>query len=272
MGNNISLTIKDLLPYNARAFLGKIARLLRYLFLLISSGRCKGERKICSVCKREIVGFVHGGKLCPFCSSFPRHRALLPLIEKWIYSSMADVKLLHVAPDACMRSQLLKNRQLTYMGIDRFTPGHSYPPDTIHGDIENLDLEDNRQDLIICLHVLEHVDDDRKSLSEMRRVVKPGGITVLAFPFQDGELTYEDPNIVDPKERAEAFGQWDHVRLFGEDVDQRISEAGFEAVRITPKDIWSEEEIARWGLLPNEVFFICKKLGDLSSLSGVVVK
>ena len=272
MANNRNLKLKDLLPYNVRVVLGKSSRLIRYSLLLLSSGARKQAIKHCRVCSRDIAGFVHGGKLCPFCTSFPRHRALLPLIEKWLEFLEADVKLLHVAPDACMRQRLIKNEHLTYMGIDRFTPGHSYPPATIHGDIENLDLEDESQDLVICLHVLEHVDDDRRSLSEMRRVLKPGGIAVLAFPFLNGELTYEDPTIVSPAERNEAFGQWGHVRLFGEDVAERMSEAGFKPKKITPQNIWNEQEIACWGLLPKEVFFLCKKPGSLSSLSNVAFK
>lgn len=268
--NGITAKIEDLLPYKAPAFLGRLKRRVRYQQLRLFSGKKVGENK-CSVCKAQIAGFVHGGKLCVFCTAFPRHRALLPLIEKWVEAAESDVKLMHVAPDACMRAQLLEHRKLKYMGIDRFTPGHSYPPDTIHGNIENLDLEDESMDVIICLHVLEHVDDDRKSLSEMTRILKPGGIAVLAFPFKEGELTYEDPDIVDPKKRAKAFGQWDHVRYYGEGAAERISDAGLETKKVTSKDIWSEEVITRWGLLPNEVFFMCKKPGEGSSLSMVVL-
>lgn len=268
--NDITSKFKDFLPYEVRAFLGRSKRRIRYELLRLSSAKKVGENE-CSVCEAQIAGFVHGGKLCAFCTSFPRHRALLPLIEKWVEATDSDVKLMHVAPDACMRARLLRHRKLKYMGIDRFTPGHSYPPDTIHGDIENLDLEDESMDMIICLHVLEHVDNDRKALSEMTRVLKAGGIVVLAFPFKEGELTYEDPDIVDSKERAKAFGQWDHVRYYGEDVAERILDAGLETKKVTPKDIWPEEVITRWGLLPNEVFFLCKKPGEVSSLSKVVL-
>lgn len=168
-----------------------------------------------------------------------------------------------------MRPKLLKNRYVKYLGIDRFTPGHSYPPDTITGDVENLELKDNSQDLIICLHVLEHVNDDRKSLSEMNRVLKPGGIAVFAFPFRSNQLTYEDPSIVDPDERTKAFGQRDHVRFYGEDVAERMSEAGFEVEKTASRDIWSQELISQWALWPDEVFFLCRKPGDKSALSGV---
>ncbi len=266
IGNLIS-SFKDRLPYGVRVFLGKTARRIRYSALFLKSLAKSREPQRCSVCQSDLVGFVHGGKLCPFCTSFPRHRALLPLIETWIQEPGRDVKLLHVAPDACMREQLLKNRNLSYTGIDRFTPGHYYPPDTLHGDIENLDIDDGCLDLIICLHVLEHVDDDKKAVRELARVLAPGGILLLAFPFRNGRPTYEDPAITDPAERALAFGQWDHVRYFGEDVVDRISAAGLIPKKTVARDMWDPNTIAYWGLLPDEVFFICRKPGESSPLS-----
>lgn len=266
MKYSLAMKIKDLLPYKARVVLGKSSRRLRYAVLTLRSPAQTAD-KTCSVCDRRIRAFVHGGIVCPFCSSFPRHRALKPLVERWVDAARHRVKLMHVAPDACMRERLIENDCLNYLGIDRFTRGHYYHPDTIHGDIENLGLESDSQDLIICLHVLEHVENYRKALHEMYRVLSPGGIAVLAFPFRKGKPTYEDPKIVTPRERAAAFGQWDHLRVFGEDVSLRLTEVGFDAAKTTPSMIWTEEDIVRWGLLPDEIFFFCRKPGDVSSLS-----
>lgn len=268
MKYNLVMKMKDRLPYGARVLLGKGSRRLRYAALVLASGARPADRA-CPVCDRQILGFVHGGVLCPFCTSFPRHRALQPLVGRWVGSARGAVSLMHVAPDACMRARLIETQGLRYLGVDRFTPGHYYPPDTIHGDLENLDLDSDSQDLVICLHVLEHVEDDRRALREMHRVLKPGGIAILAFPFRKGQPTYEDPTIVDPRDREAAFGQWDHLRVFGEDVAERMVEAGFDTARVTPRDIWTGDELARWGLLPDEVFFFCRKPGALSSLSEV---
>src|SRR6056297_1298490 len=223
MKYNLSMKIKDLLPYRVRVFLGRGSRRLRYAALILASG-AKKRSKTCSVCDRQIRGFVHGGALCPFCTSFPRHRALQPVVGRWVSSAKGAVKLMHVAPDACMRDRLIENPSLTYLGIDKFTQGHYYPPDTMNGDIENLNLGNDTQDLVICLHVLEHVENDRKALQEIHRVLKPGGIAIMAFPFRKGQPTYDDATIVDPQQREAAFGQWDHLRVFGEDVADRMTQ------------------------------------------------
>lgn len=88
-----------------------------------------------------------------------------------------------------MRPRLLANRSLEYKSLDRFTPGHYYPPDTIHGDIEELG-DFQPQDLVVIPHVLEHVNDDYKALSEIFRILKPGGWAILAFPYRDNKVTY----------------------------------------------------------------------------------
>src|SRR5262249_12426105 len=75
-------------------------------------------------------------------------------------------------------------------------------------------------------HVLEHVPDDRRAMREFYRVLKPGGWAILLVPITV-ERTFEDPAVVDPAERLRLFGQEDHVRRYGPDYGDRLSEAGF---------------------------------------------
>ena len=46
-------------------------------------------------------------------------------------------------------------------------------------DLTALDIPDQSRTLIWCSHVLEHIPDDRKALTEMFRVLEPGGLAVL---------------------------------------------------------------------------------------------
>ena len=61
-------------------------------------------------------------------------------------------------------------------------PVSDYNPDII-GDIHNLPFNDNSQDAIICIAVLEHVENPIKACQEIYRVLKPGGYCFVYVPF-----------------------------------------------------------------------------------------
>jgi len=102
-------------------------------------------------------------------------------------------------------------------------PGYNYPEGTIEMDILDIKYDDNFFDFILCSHVLEHILDDRKALSELFRVLKPGGKGILQVPIEETrEHTFEDFSIVNQEERARLFGEQDHVRLYGNDHRKRL--------------------------------------------------
>jgi len=83
-------------------------------------------------------------------------------------------------------------------------------------------------DVVICIHVFEHIDNDRSAMREICRVLKPGGIALLDVPIDETrDETFEDPSIIDPVERTKAYWQWDHVRLYGKDYARKLRDAGF---------------------------------------------
>ena len=58
----------------------------------------------------------------------------------------------------------------------------TYNPDIV-GDIHNLPLETNSVDAILCIAVLEHVEEPHRAVKEMFRVLKPGGYCYIYVPF-----------------------------------------------------------------------------------------
>jgi SAM-dependent methyltransferase len=50
------------------------------------------------------------------------------------------------------------------------------------GRLEELPWEDDTFELITCLDVIEHTPDDRATLTELRRVTKPGGWLLVTVP------------------------------------------------------------------------------------------
>lgn len=52
-----------------------------------------------------------------------------------------------------------------------------------HDDIEDLQFPDDHFDAIVCWSVLEHVPSPQRAISEMHRVLKPGGLIWVQLPF-----------------------------------------------------------------------------------------
>ena len=113
----------------------------------------------------------------------------------------------------------------------------------MHFDVQSIPMEDNSVDIIICNHLLEHVESDHKALTEMYRIMRSGGMGIMLAPIDySRETTFEDDTITDPKQRAELFGQYDHRRVYGKDYIERLRAAGFEAEEIDYAAEFSESE------------------------------
>jgi len=183
---------------------------------------------------------------CPFCRSKERHR-LQRLYLDARPQLVAGKDVLHFAPEDTSRAYL-SERAGNYVACD-------YDP--IAGDlrinIENIDLPDASFDFIVCNHVLEHVDD-RKALTELRRILRPGGVLLIMTPVIEGwATTYENPAVMTAEERVDHFGQRDHVRMYGADIRGRLRDAGFAVEEHTAE----EPYVSRHGLLRGEKIFVC---------------
>ncbi|MGK9167735.1 methyltransferase domain-containing protein [Inquilinus limosus] len=164
-------------------------------------------------------------------------------------STIQRSSVLHFAAESVLQA-FLKQTAKSYRSAD-LRPGAG----DIVLNIEEIDLPSESVDMVICNHVLEHVDD-RRALSEIHRILTPDGLAVLSFPNVPGwPETYENPAVVDPRDRLLHFGQADHVRVFGYDVRRRISDAGFRLEEITAK----EPFVHRHALMRGETIFIARK-------------
>jgi SAM-dependent methyltransferase len=124
-------------------------------------------------------------------------------------------------------------------------------------DITEIGYPADSFDVIFCSHVLEHIPDDRKAMRELCRVLKPGGWALFMVPLKEGN-TEEDPNCTDPRERERRFGQWDHVRIYGMDLVQRLEEAGNTVTVIAgPSLAETKQDADRMGIWGKA--FLCSK-------------
>lgn len=165
--------------------------------------------------------------LCPNCGSLERHRLFCLYLQEQIArqeDGLLRRSILHVAPEEPIRNYILSNLKpnryttadIAARGVDR------------QEDLTQLSLEDDSVDVVIANDVLEHIVDDRRALSEVFRVLHPGGRFFCTVPLvQEWAHTYEDPAIVTPSERENHFGQVNHVRYYGRDFVDRLAEPGF---------------------------------------------
>jgi len=161
--------------------------------------------------------------LSPSTLSLERHRLLWLYLKNETDFFTATKKVLHIAPEQCFLKLFKKQKNLSYTSADLYSPIAD-----VKADICDLPFEDNTFDVVFCNHVLEHIEDDKKAMSELYRVLKPGGMGVFQIP-QDLSLekTYEDFSITSKEDRKKHFGQYDHVRVYGKDYFDRLRKVGF---------------------------------------------
>lgn len=187
------------------------------------------------VLKKNLVGGSgrrNGG--CHNCGSTDRER-LIQVYLKYIYK-LAErdrkIRVLHIAPEKNLSKALLDLSLENYICGDLFAGDYKYPDHVVNMDVTNLPQEDGYFDLVICNHVLEHIPNDKKAISELYRVLKKPGIAILQVPISRKlEATFEDPSITQPSDRENAFGQFDHVRIYGQDYPTKLEEVGFKTNR-----------------------------------------
>jgi SAM-dependent methyltransferase len=229
----------------------------RRAYLRAVAMRNTGSAVSCPCCGRESARFArfHGEHdQCPGCGSLMRHRALLLLLRDQYGLADRERRVLHVGPGAAVAGWLEQRRNLDYVTADLDSPIAK-----VQLDATDMPFEDESFDFAICVHVLEHIPDDRAALREFFRVLKPGAEAVFQVPPSDLETTHEDPSVTDPHERERLFGQYDHVRLCGADYAARIAESGFEVRRVDYVGELEESTRRRYGLRLGEPFDLCVK-------------
>jgi SAM-dependent methyltransferase len=165
-----------------------------------------------------------------------------------------QLSILHWAPEYALQRSLSALPNAAYVSAD--LEGDEAVQ---HMDMTDVPFKDGTFDLIVCVHVLEHVEDDRQAMREMVRVLKPGGVAMLLVPIVLEQPTREDPNITTPEQRKDAYWQEDHMRLYGRDFPQRLEQEGFDVT----VDGWvrtlDRPTLERYGLFPLEDVYVATK-------------
>lgn len=217
-----------------------------------------GHRYECPLCGARLARFVvlHRPffRWCPVCRSLQRQRLAWLLLQRRVLRDRMPRRILHIAPEEALGARFRRVPGVLYVATDLYAPDV-----TLRADIVRLPHCDAAFDLVYCSHVLEHIPDDQAAMRELRRVLQVGGIALILVPIWD-RPTFENPAITDPLERERLFGQHDHVRWYGLDVQKRLADAGFTVDAVHAADIADAAEIDRFGLDAGEIIFLCVAL------------
>lgn len=193
--------------------------------------------------------------LAPHSLSLERHRLLWLYLKERTGFFTDNLRVLHIAPEYCFLKPFKALSNLQYISADLVSPWAD-----IKLDVRSIQYPDSSFNVIICNHVLEHIDDEQKAMSELYRVMAPGGFGIFQVPL-DPLLTQtlENPAYNTPALREKHYGQRDHVRLYGTDYAQRLRSVGFTVVEDSYVKQLAPELVQRYALPKDEIIYLCKK-------------
>lgn len=251
--------IAFLIRYVPRKYLQRVSGIgLKILGILN-----KGTAVTCPICDSHYRKFLPYGRLkprenalCPNCQSLERHRLMWLYLRDRTDFFTPGKHVLHIAPEACFIQRFEKLHGDHYITADIESPLAK-----VKMDIHQIPFADNTFDVILCNHVLEHVNDDLLAMRELCRVLKPGGFAILQVPFYFPlpDHTFTDLTITNPRERERLFGQSDHVRRFGKDYADRLRASGFRVTEDNYVGTLDEAAAYRYGVFTNELIYVGSK-------------
>jgi SAM-dependent methyltransferase len=230
----------------------------------------RGDDVLCPICRSSFSAFGDFGPKkrpnarCHSCGSLERHRLLfLYLTEKFKMFEQAKkpLRLLHFAPERAFYQQFSQNAHISYTPCDLYPEAYRYAGavQISKVDITQIPFDDGSFDFILCNHVLEHIPDDRLAMSELYRVLAKQGNGIFQVHLNHHSETYEDLSITTPEERIKAFGQHDHVRIYGYDYQKRLESAGFIVRAVPYGSTFSSEDRLKYGINRSEIIYHCEK-------------
>ncbi len=196
---------------------------------------------------------------CPYCNSLPRHRIMATFLLR--HPELIVDKKVVIFGMLQGEQTFFEQNNISYLSADLYADNSDIKEDIMH-----MSFPDNSLDVLICHHILEHVQDVSQTLREIHRVLSPKGIAILSVPIDMTlQHTLCHKRISTPKLRRKYYGQTDHLRLFGKDFPKQLQQSGFSVhtvkgenypVRIRPVTGPAKTDI-------NHIY-VCRKNTDFS--------
>jgi len=281
--------LKRILPHSVKAILKNVINEGKDVIIGPSYA---GDRFICPICETKLAYFaplpwslfkswdvhqyIHSifqletlnilHYCCPKCGASDRQRLFYFYLNQRFATLEISKKyrFIDFAPARGLSGWLKSHPVLEYRSADLYRQD-------VDDNVDIMDMaiyEDNSIDMFLCSHVLEHVENDRKAMGVLYRILRPGGWGITMVPVQlNLENVYENPSITSEAERWTHFGQGDHVRLYSKQgfVD-RLENVGFQ-VNQYGIDYFGRYVFEKHGIHPRSVLYVVEKpahVGDIS--------
>lgn len=188
---------------------------------------------------------------CPNCGCYERHRLLAYYLLK-IKDSLPEKKLnlLEIAPTKSLLNIFKQIGNINHIMVDLHLK--MYFNDVIKCDLtKHLPFPDDYFDVIICYHVLEHIQNDEKTLINLKKVLNPSGFCIFQVPItSDKTIEY---GFADESKCG-------HVRSCGYDYYDRLEGLGFLVEFVKPDITENKKETIRHGFYNEEKIAIIRKI------------
>ncbi|MCM1326548.1 MAG: class I SAM-dependent methyltransferase [Bacteroidales bacterium] len=192
---------------------------------------------------------------CPVCKAYDRDRLMIAFLEELQVDADEKLRMLQVAPSPTLEHYASSRDDIFYESTDIEMQNV-----TFQADLQDLFMvSDETYDIIICSHVLEHVQDDGKAMRELFRILKPEGVCLVLVPLVVGKVDTDEEWGCSEEENWRRFCQFDHCRLYGrKDFMERLQKAGFYVNEIG-KSYFGEEFYAQYGFDDNSILYVATK-------------
>lgn len=201
---------------------------------------------------------------CPHCEATDRDRLYALYLSSYFPTIIpgSDIKIVDFAPSPSLSAFIRKSIDHRPIRVSYRTADLLWDHVDDRVDLMNMTLYgDSSVDFFICSHVLEHVENDRKALAELYRILKQRGRGILIVPIlvTDDQMD-EDPTVTDPTERWRRFGQDDHVRRYSKaEFLSRTQQAGFTIHQLGVEH-FGQDIFNQHGITQRSVLYIVEKV------------
>lgn len=206
-----------------------------------------------AISKYEVVAGYGENMICPNCYSSARERLLVGMLSQ---IDIHGKRVLHLSPEKNVFNYISSKAKVETG--DLFPGFYKNIDQNIRKmNVLALPYPDETFDMVIANHIMEHIPDDRKAMSEIYRVLMKNGQAIMQVPFSTITETIEEPGLKDPAKRSELFGQKDHVRIYGlHDYIKRLQDSGFTVEYVLPSTL---RKLQVHAIQPHEGFFLIMK-------------